>query len=148
MSNNEDVAEETIDQVQDEELGLLQETSAPRKNHPPLLQRLNERPPEQLHCLGTSCGHTTRVFRSRCTSSPPPSSLPMTPCVISISRGNNMADHHLITVLLPSLAKLVTTKQLGDGGYKRTAQCSVRQQLDQPGVLCQPVVTIGQSRLS
>ena len=35
---------------------------------------------------------------------------------------NNMAVHHLITVLLPSLAKLVVTKQLGDGGYKRTAQ--------------------------
>merc|ERR1712083_972612 len=27
---------------------------------------------------------------------------------------NNMADHHLVTDLLPALAKLVITKQLGD----------------------------------
>ena len=63
MLLNEDVAEETIDQVQDEELGLLQETLAPRKNLPPLLQKLSERPPELLHYLGTSYGLTPQLLK-------------------------------------------------------------------------------------
>merc|ERR1719367_514389 len=199
----EDVEEESIDQVQDEELGLLEETLAPRKNLPPLLLELSERPPEPLHYIGTSYGLTASLlrfwkksgfvptyvrqtkndltgehtvimlkvlnadaghstswlaefwtdFRNRLVnllgyqlSSLAPSValsllhksqskkekqeeeqslskissslLTAYVTVYDIKRlelySNNMADHHLITDLLPSLAKLVLTKQLGD----------------------------------
>ena len=190
----EEVEEETIDQVEEEELGLLQESLAPRKNLPPLLLELSERPPESLQYLGTSYGLTPNLlrfwkksgyvptyirqtkndltgehtlimlkllessttsswlsefwadFRHRLVnllgyqlSSLPPSlalSLLHNKAVESEARllpaslltahvspydikrlelySNNMADHHLVTDLLPALAKLVITKQLGD----------------------------------
>ena len=196
VSIEEDIEAETIDEVQEEELGLLQETLAPRKNLPPLLQKLSERPPEPLHYIGTSYGLTAQLlkfwkksgfvptyvrqtkndltgehtvimlrtldtgsssswlpefwtdFRHRLVnllgyqlSSLPPSlalSLLHNKSVQESSPGvrlssqlltghvtlydikrlelysNNMADHHLITDLLPSIAKLIMTKQLGD----------------------------------
>ena len=63
VSVKEDMEEETIDQVQEEELGLLQETLAPRKNLPPLLTELSERPAEPLDYLGTSYGLTSNLLR-------------------------------------------------------------------------------------
>ena len=192
----EDLDEETIDEVPEEELGLLQETLAPKKNLPPLLLELSERPPEPLNYLGTSYGLTANLlrfwkkagyvptyvrqtkndltgehtvimlkllaagngtatwlsefwtdFRHRLVhllayqlSSLPPSlalsllhnkaaETPSSSCISAaqltahvtlydVKRlelySNNMADHHLVTDLLPSLAKLVVTKQLGD----------------------------------
>ena len=59
----EEGEEETIDEVQEEELGLLQESVAPRKNLPPLLLELSERPPEPLNYLGTSYGLTANLLR-------------------------------------------------------------------------------------
>merc|ERR1719412_3394859 len=59
----EDVDEEPIDEVPEEELGLLQETLAPKKNLPPLLLELSERPPEPLNYLGTSYGLTANLLR-------------------------------------------------------------------------------------
>ena len=190
----EDMEEETIDQVEEEELGLLQESLAPRKNLPPLLLELSERPPEKLQYLGTSYGLTPNLlrfwkksgyvptyirqtkndltgehtlimlkllesdtrsswlsefwtdFRHRLVnllgyqlSAIPPSlalsllhnkavdtntsllapsllTAHLTPYDIKRLElySNNMADHHLVTDLLPALAKLVVTKQLGD----------------------------------
>merc|ERR1719430_1773259 len=190
----EDMEEETIDQVEEEELGLLEETLAPRKNLPPLLLELGERPPEALHYLGTSFGltpsllrfwkkagyvptylrqtkndltgeHTTIMlklldttndstwltafwvdFRRRLVNllgyslaAIPPSlalsllhnkaaevpstnlsstllSAHLTPYDVKRLElySNNMADHHLITDLVPVLAKLVLTRQLGN----------------------------------
>ena len=190
----EEVGEETIDQVEEEELGLLQESLAPRKNLPPLLLELSERPPEKLQYLGTSYGLTPNLLRfwkksgyvptyirqtkndltgehtlimlkllesttssswlpefwtdfrhrlvnllgyqlsalppslalsllhNKAVESPatvlPPSLLTAHVSPYDIKRlelySNNMADHHLVTDLLPALAKLVITKQLGD----------------------------------
>ena len=195
----EDTEEETIDEVQEEELGLLQENVAPRKNLPPLLLELSERPPERLNYLGTSYGLTANLlrfwkkggyiptyvrqtkndltgehtvimlkvlggesgnrslgwlsefwtdFRHRLVhllgyqlSALAPSlalsllhnkaadtsnaALRISPALLTahvtlydVKRlelySNNMADHHLVTDLLPSLAKLVMTRQLGD----------------------------------
>jgi len=191
---NEDLEEEAIDQVEEEELSLLEESLAPRKNLPPLLLELGERPPETLHYLGTSFGltpsllrfwkkagyvptylrqtkndltgeHTTIMlklldttsdstwltafwtdFKRRLVhllgyqlSSLPPSlalsllhnktaevppttlsahllSAHLTPYDVKRLElySNNMADHHLVTDLVPVLAKLVVTRQLGD----------------------------------
>jgi len=183
-----------ITQVEEEDVGLLEETLTPRRNLPPLLLELGERPPERLHYIGTSFGltanllrfwkkagftptylrqtandltgeHTTIMlkildhdsssawlpaywtdFRRRLLSllgyqlrSLAPSlalsllqnkstKLPST--LISSSQlsahlthydvarlelySNNMADYHLVTDLLPPLARLVFTQQLGD----------------------------------
>ena len=195
----EDVEEETIDEVPDEELGLLQENVAPRKNLPPLLLELSERPPEPLNYLGTSYGLTANLLRfwkkggyvptyvrqtkndltgehtvimlkvlggdsanktqswlsefwtdfrhrlvhllgyqlsslapslalsllhnkaadtSHVATCISPALLTAHVTLYDVKRlelySNNMADHHLVTDLLPSLAKLVMTRQLGD----------------------------------
>merc|ERR1719430_2882936 len=54
---------ETIDKVEDEELGLLEESLSPRRNLPPLLLELGERPPEALDYLGVSYGLTSNLLR-------------------------------------------------------------------------------------
>jgi len=190
----EDAEEETIDQVEEEELGLLEESLAPRKHLPPLLLELGERPPEPLDYLGTSFGLTPSLlrfwkkagyvptylrqtkndltgehtcimlkvlerssdtawliafwtdFRRRLvsllgyqmSSLPPSLALSLlhnkaaeTPCTTitapflsahltpyDVKRlelySNNMADHHLVTDLIPVLARLVLTRQLGE----------------------------------
>ena len=196
---SEDTEEETIDEVQEEELGLLQENVAPRKNLPPLLLELSERPPERLNYLGTSYGLTANLlrfwkkggyiptyvrqtkndltgehtvimlkvlagdsgnkslgwllefwtdFRHRLvhllgyqlsalapslalsllhnkaadtgsvSTRISPTQLTAHVTLYDVKRlelySNNMADHHQVTDLLPSLAKLVMTRQLGD----------------------------------
>jgi len=183
-----------IPTVEDEDLGLLEETIAPRKNLPPLLLELSERPPESLNYLGVSFGltsnllrfwkkagyaptylrqtkndltgeHTTIMlkdlegggsaawlpafftdFKRRLVSllgfelrSLPPSlalsllhnkAVNIKPSLLGSDQllvlltpydvkrlelySNNMADHHLVTDLLPALARLVMTQQLGD----------------------------------
>jgi len=183
-----------ITSVEEEDVGLLEETLTPRRNLPPLLLELGERPPERLHYIGTSFGltanllrfwkkagytptylrqtandltgeHTTIMlkildheptsewlpaywadFRRRLLSllgfqlrslapslalsllqnksTKLPTSL-ITPSQLSahlthydVARlelySNNMADYHLVTDLLPALARLVFTQQLGD----------------------------------
>merc|ERR1719309_832815 len=54
---------ETIDRVEEEELGLLEETLEPRRNLPPLLLELGERPPEPLNYLGVCFGLTSSLLR-------------------------------------------------------------------------------------
>jgi len=183
-----------IPTVEDEDIGLLEETLAPRKNLPPLLLELSERPPESLNYLGVSFGltsnllrfwkkagyaptylrqtkndltgeHTTIMlkdleggsssawlpafftdFKRRLVSllgfelrSLPPSlalsllhnkAVNIKPSLLGSDQllvlltpydvkrlelySNNMADHHLVTDLLPALARLVMTQQLGD----------------------------------
>ncbi|KAK4309512.1 hypothetical protein Pmani_018864 [Petrolisthes manimaculis] len=48
--------------VKDEEVGLLEEKIGPNAQPLPLLQSLDERPPEALHYLGVSYGATHRLF--------------------------------------------------------------------------------------
>lgn len=52
-----------IEQINDEELGLLKETIAPRKSIPILLKRLTERKPENLDYIGTSFGLTGDLLK-------------------------------------------------------------------------------------
>jgi len=190
---NENTVDDTIDNVEEEELGLLEESIAPRKNLPPLLLELGERPPETLQYLGTSFGLTPNLlrfwkkagyvptyirqtkndltgehtiimlklldsstnsnwlhefwtdFRRRLVNllgyqlsllapslalsllhnkvtETPPSTLSATLLSAHLTAydvkrlelySNNMADHHLVTDLIPVLARLVITRQLG-----------------------------------
>lgn len=52
-----------IDNVDDSEVGLLEETIEPRKSLPPLLFKLNERPPERLDYIGVSFGLTDQLLK-------------------------------------------------------------------------------------
>ncbi|XP_066999435.2 RNA cytidine acetyltransferase isoform X2 [Anabrus simplex] len=61
--DEEQLPKESISSVQDEELGLLEETIEPRKSLPPLLLKLSERPPEQLDYLGVSFGLTEQLLK-------------------------------------------------------------------------------------
>jgi len=188
-----DAATDEMPTVEEEELGLLEESLSPRRHLPPLLLELGERPPEELNYLGVSFGltasllrfwkragfaptylrqtkneltgeHTTIMlktlqqqrsdwlsaffvdFRRRLVNllgyelrSLPPSLalsllhnkavaasnslLTADQLLVHLSPydvkrlelySNNMADHHLVTDLLPCLARLVLTQQLGD----------------------------------
>ncbi|XP_029633434.1 RNA cytidine acetyltransferase [Octopus sinensis] len=62
---NEDVEEvpKDIEPVDDEEIDLLEEKPVPRKNLPPLLLKLTERPPEQLDYMGVSFGLTADLLK-------------------------------------------------------------------------------------
>lgn len=65
---DEDIADDGdenngIEQINDEELGLLKETIAPRKSIPVLLKRLTERKPEHLSWIGTSFGLTGDLLK-------------------------------------------------------------------------------------
>ena len=55
--------EEEDMKVAEEEVGLLEEAIQPRKNLPPLMMELGERPPEQLRYLGVSFGLTANLLR-------------------------------------------------------------------------------------
>lgn len=57
------IPEENIEPVNDSELGLLEERIEPRKNLPPLLLKLSERPPESLDYIGVSFGVTSPLFK-------------------------------------------------------------------------------------
>ena len=47
-------------------VGLMKETIAPRVNLPPLLCRLDDRPPESLDYVGVAYGLTLQLFRYTC----------------------------------------------------------------------------------
>jgi len=55
--------EPVIPTVDDSDVNLLEESLAPRKNLPPLLLELGERPPEDLQYLGVSFGLTANLLR-------------------------------------------------------------------------------------
>lgn len=63
MNENATPVDETIEGVDDDELGLLEERIEPRKNLPPLLLKLSERAPEQLRYVGVSYGVTAQLFK-------------------------------------------------------------------------------------
>ena len=64
MDLGEGVAsQEAPSTVGDDEVGLLEESLAPRKQLPPLLMKLSERPAERLDYLGVSFGLTSDLLR-------------------------------------------------------------------------------------
>lgn len=52
-----------FEEIDDEEVGLLKESIAPRKKIPTLLKRLSERRPESLDYVGTSYGLTPELLK-------------------------------------------------------------------------------------
>nr|CAI5852038.1 unnamed protein product [Callosobruchus analis] len=58
-----DAAKEQIDNVDEDEVGLLEESIEPRKSLPPLLLKLSERPPEKLDYIGVSFGLTEGLLK-------------------------------------------------------------------------------------
>lgn len=63
ITNLDEVETTEIDNVDDEDVNLLEETIEPRKSLPPLLLKLSERPPEKLHYLGVSYGLTEGLLK-------------------------------------------------------------------------------------
>merc|ERR1739844_12098 len=61
--NDELEADQVIDPINEEEVGLLEEHIGPRKNLPPLLLQLSERKPEKLDYLGVSYGLTRPLLK-------------------------------------------------------------------------------------
>lgn len=59
----DNVPQQEADTVDTESLSLVEEQVAPRKNLPPLLLKLSERPPEMLHYLGVSYGLTSSLLK-------------------------------------------------------------------------------------
>jgi N-acetyltransferase 10 len=194
VSIKEGEGETNIPLVEEEDLGLLEETISPRRNLPPMLLELGERPPEELQYLGVSFGLTSSLLRFWKKAGFAPTYLRQTKndltgehTIIMLKTldtcknngwisafftdfrrrlvnllgfqlsnlapslalsllhnkavstagvtltsaqlaahltpydvkrlelySNNMADHHLITDLLPCLARLTLTQQLGD----------------------------------
>lgn len=62
-SLEEDSVQEEIENVGEEEVGLLEECIEPRKKLPPLLLKLSERRPEKLDYLGVSFGLTEPLLK-------------------------------------------------------------------------------------
>ena len=63
MSLKETESSTEIPTVEEDDLGLLEETLSPRRNLPPLLLELGERPPEDLQYLGVSFGLTSSLLK-------------------------------------------------------------------------------------
>lgn len=55
--------QEEIENVDEDEVGLLEEHIEPKKSLPPLLFKLSERPPEKLDYLGVSFGLTEGLLK-------------------------------------------------------------------------------------
>lgn len=62
LEEDEDTQEE-IENVAEEEVGLLEECIEPRKKLPPLLLKLSERRAEKLDYLGVSFGLTESLLK-------------------------------------------------------------------------------------
>lgn len=61
--DEEQTISEEIENIPDEELGILEETIEPKKKLPPLLLKLSERTPEKLDYLGVSYGLTEQLLK-------------------------------------------------------------------------------------
>lgn len=55
--------QEEIENVDEDGVSLLEENIQPKKSLPPLLLKLNERPPERLDYLGVSFGLTEGLLK-------------------------------------------------------------------------------------
>ena len=63
IDEEQTIVQEEICTVDEEEVGLLEETIEPRKKLPPLLLKLSERQPERLDYLGVSYGLTEPLLK-------------------------------------------------------------------------------------
>lgn len=63
LDEEQAIVRDEIENVPDEELGLLEECIEPRKSLPPLLLKLQERQPEKLDYIGVSFGLTETLLK-------------------------------------------------------------------------------------
>ncbi|KAK9701707.1 Helicase [Popillia japonica] len=63
LDEEQAIVRDEIENVPDEELGLLEECIEPRKSLPPLLLKLQERQPEKLDYIGVSFGLTEALLK-------------------------------------------------------------------------------------
>lgn len=63
VDENVDEVIDEIDNVAEEEVGLLEEHIEPKKKLPPLLLKLSERIPEKLDYVGVSFGVTEQLLK-------------------------------------------------------------------------------------
>uniref|UniRef100_A0A8C5W9M5 RNA cytidine acetyltransferase n=1 Tax=Leptobrachium leishanense TaxID=445787 RepID=A0A8C5W9M5_9ANUR len=63
LEENVSVAPQEITSISSEAVSLIEESVTPRKNLPPLLLRLSERPAEKLDYLGVSYGLTPKLLK-------------------------------------------------------------------------------------
>ncbi|KRT79975.1 hypothetical protein AMK59_8141, partial [Oryctes borbonicus] len=63
LDEEQAIVSEEIENVTEEEVGLLEECIEPRKSLPPLLLKLHERPPEKLDYIGVSYGLTEPLLK-------------------------------------------------------------------------------------
>lgn len=59
----DETVQDEIENVAEEDVGLLEECIEPRKKLPPLLLKLSERQPEKLDYLGVSFGLTESLLK-------------------------------------------------------------------------------------
>lgn len=62
-NNGEEAENNGIEEVEEEEVGLLKEVIKPKRNVPTLLKRLTERHPERIDYIGTSYGLTNELLK-------------------------------------------------------------------------------------
>lgn len=63
LDEEQPIISEEIENVTEDEVGLLEESIEPRKSLPPLLLKLTERQPEKLNYLGVSYGLTEPLLK-------------------------------------------------------------------------------------
>ncbi|XP_023013194.2 RNA cytidine acetyltransferase l(1)G0020 isoform X1 [Leptinotarsa decemlineata] len=63
IEEDSQLPKEEIDNIEENQVGLLEECIEPRKSLPPLLLKLSERPPERLDYIGVSFGLTEQLLK-------------------------------------------------------------------------------------
>nr|XP_023013194.1 RNA cytidine acetyltransferase isoform X1 [Leptinotarsa decemlineata] len=63
IEEDSQLPKDEIDNIEENQVGLLEECIEPRKSLPPLLLKLSERPPERLDYIGVSFGLTEQLLK-------------------------------------------------------------------------------------
>lgn len=104
-NNVEEGENNGIEEVEEEEVGLLKEVIKPKRNVPTLLKRLTERHPERIDYIGTSYGLTNELLKFW-------KSQHFVPVYLSQKPNELTAEHSCI--MISTLQKAVITKSSGE----------------------------------